>query len=317
MVSLVPMDLRQLQALVAIADRGSFSAAAAALHTVQSNVSSHVARLEKELGAELVDRQSGRLTEEGQAVVERARRVGAELDALVADVAAMGNDLAGTVRMGMIGTTARWLTPVLLDALRGVHPRVRLVIVEGTSTTLEPAVMSGSLDVAIVNLPAVTAELSSHPLFDEDLVLVVSDDHPLAASGDVVLADLDGMELLMPAPGTQYRQELDDSARRAGIDFVPRAELDGLRLIASLTLGGYGPAILPATGAAEGNEGFVSLPVRGLPRRRVGLVTRRGRPSAPARAVLELLDTLTPRLMGNNGLHPPAHPAVTGSRNGR
>lgn len=73
------MDFRQLQALIAIADHGSFSAAAASLQTVQSNVSSHVARLERELGVQLVDRQGGRLTEEGQAVVERGRRVAAEL----------------------------------------------------------------------------------------------------------------------------------------------------------------------------------------------------------------------------------------------
>lgn len=305
------MDLRQLHALVAIADQGSFSAAATTLHTVQSNVSSHIARLEKELGAELVDRQSGRLTEQGQAAVERARRVGAELDALVADVSAMGREVTGTVRMGMIGTTARWLTPLLLDSLRVTHPGVRLVIVEGTSTTLEPAVVSGALDVAVVNLPISANELSSHPLFDEDLVLVVSNDHPLAAGEDVVFADLDGIELLLPAPGTQYRRELDESARRAGIALVPRAELDGLRLIASLTLRGYGPAILPATGASDAKDGFVSLPVRGLSRRRIGVIARRGRPSAPARALLERLDELTARLQGDDGLHPPSSVAAT------
>ena len=79
------MDLRQLSALVAVADEGSFSAAATALHTVQSNVSTHIARLERELNAVLVDRGAGRLTEEGKAVANRARRIKAELDALVAD----------------------------------------------------------------------------------------------------------------------------------------------------------------------------------------------------------------------------------------
>src|SRR4030088_2196923 len=103
------MDLRQLAALVAVADHGSFSAAAEALHTVQSNISNHRAHLEKELGAQLVARHAGDLTEEGQAVVERARRVSAELEALVADVAALRHEFVGTVRMGMIGTTARWL----------------------------------------------------------------------------------------------------------------------------------------------------------------------------------------------------------------
>ena len=59
------MDLRQLAALTAVADHHSFSAAARALHTVQSNVSTHVARLEREVGAQLVDRATGMLTEAG------------------------------------------------------------------------------------------------------------------------------------------------------------------------------------------------------------------------------------------------------------
>ena len=81
--------------------RGSFSAAARALHTVQSNVSTHVARLERELGVTLVDRAGGVLTEEGEAVVRRARRIQAELDALGADVAALRDEVTGTVRLGV------------------------------------------------------------------------------------------------------------------------------------------------------------------------------------------------------------------------
>src|SRR5260370_41693486 len=108
------MELRQLAALVAVADHGSFSSAAAALKTVQSNVSSHVARLEQELGVQLIDRQDGcQPTEEGRAVVERARRVTAGLDALVADLAAPQADAAGKVRRGGIGTTRRGPAPPL------------------------------------------------------------------------------------------------------------------------------------------------------------------------------------------------------------
>src|SRR6202035_3384361 len=82
------MELRQLAALVAVTDHGSFSAAADALHTVQSNVSNHVARLEKELGLQLIDRQGCQLTEGGEAVVERARRIAIELDPLAGAVPA-------------------------------------------------------------------------------------------------------------------------------------------------------------------------------------------------------------------------------------
>ena len=99
------MDLRQLSTLVAIADHGSFSAAARALYTVQSNVSGHIARLEKELGVILVDRQRGGLTDDGLVVVERARRVLHELEDIAADMASRGDEVSGDARLGSIGTT--------------------------------------------------------------------------------------------------------------------------------------------------------------------------------------------------------------------
>jgi DNA-binding transcriptional LysR family regulator len=307
-VSLVLMDFRQLQALIAIADHGSFSAAATALQTVQSNVSSHVARLERELGVQLVDRHGSQLTEEGQAVVERGRRVAAELEAAVADVAALRHEVAGTARIGMIGTTARWLAPLLVDGMGRAHPKVRLVVGEGTSATLEPHLASGSLDAAIVNLPQSSPDLVERPLFDEDLVLVVPSDHAFADRRQVPLRDLDGFRLLLPAPGTRFRDEIDDACRAVGIVLQPRAELDGVRLIASLTLQGYGPAILPATGAVEALSGFTTVSVSDLPRRRVGVVLRRrGRPSAPARAMLETLESMVAaNLDPRRGLHAPA-----------
>ena len=306
-LSLAVMDLRQLQALIAIADHGSFSAAASAMHTVQSNVSSHVARLERELGVQLVDRHGGHLTEEGAAVVERGRRAIAEIEAAVADVAALRDETVGTVRIGMIGTTARWLAPLLLDAAAKQHPKVRLVIGDGTSATLEPNLASGSIDAAIVNLPQGSPDLVEHPLFDEDLILVVPTSHPLAGKESVDMRELDGLELLLPAPGTAFRLEIDQASRHAGIELVPRAELDGVRLMASLAVKGLGPAILPATGATEGVMRLSRATVTGLPRRRVGVVLRRrGRPSAPARAILEVLEAVVEaNLDPAMGLHPP------------
>jgi LysR family hydrogen peroxide-inducible transcriptional activator len=286
------MDLRQLNALVAVADHGSFSAAADALHTVQSNVSTHVARLERELGALLVDRNGGTLTEEGVAVVERARRIRGELDALVADVAAMHDVVVGTVRIGMIGTTARWLAPRLVESLTERHPKIRLIIVDATSTSLEPQLASGRLDLAIVNLPVPGPDFVTYPLFEEDLVLIMPADHPLARRDSVAVGDLDGLELLLPAPGTSLRDELDQCIAAAGIKVTPRAELDGVTLMASLAFDGHGPAVLPATAVPSrfGGE-WTRLAIRDLPRRGVGVAQRRkGLPAAPVRAVLVVLD---------------------------
>lgn len=304
------MDLRQLSALLAVADEGSFSAAAAALHTVQSNVSTHIARLEKELNAVLVDRSAGRLTEEGEAVANRARRIKAELDALVSDVAALHDVVSGTVHVGVIGTTARWLVPRLLAAMAETHPQVQLFIVDATSTSLEPQLGSGQLDLAVVNLPMPAPDIVAEALFDEDLVLVVPSNHPLADRDQVGLDELDNLELLMAAPNTAYRQELDAAASAAGITLVPKGQIDGVRLMASLTFEGHGPAILPATAIPQWLPQGLWKPiaVSGLPRRRVGIaMRRRGLPAAPARALRDVLrDVITDATQTQPGVYPPA-----------
>jgi DNA-binding transcriptional LysR family regulator len=289
------MELRHLQALTAISDHGTFSAAAEHLDTVQSNISAHVARLERELGAPLIDRANGRLTEEGTAVVARARRILSELDALVSDVAACKDEVTGTVRVGMIGTTARWLVPRLMDMARKRHPKLRLVIVEGNTTGLEPLLASGQLDLAVLHLPLTGRDLVARLLFEEDLVLVVPRGHTMVSPDrPVTLEDLADMELLLPVPGTAFRDELDAVTRPLGVTLSPAAEIDGLRLIASLTFEGYGPAILPATAIPSFLRAeFHPVPVEGLPRRRVGVAQRsRGLPSAPTRALHDLLKTV-------------------------
>src|SRR5581483_4680760 len=90
----------------------------------------------------------------------------------------------GTVRVGMIGTIGRWLVPQLFSHIRARHPHLRLNVSEGTSATLEPQLLSGLLDLAVVTLPVPNDELSATPLFEEDLMLVVPGDHPLATQAD-------------------------------------------------------------------------------------------------------------------------------------
>jgi len=285
------VDLRQLNALVAVAEHRSFSAAARALHTVQSNVSTHVARLERELGVTLIDRTTGELTDEGRAVVQRATRIQRELEALVADVAAVHDEIAGVARIGVIGTTARWLVPPFLEAMDNRYPRVHVVVVDATTTSLLPQVHSGHLDLAVVALPVHDPDLESEHLFEEDLLVIAPDDHPLAEHERVTLAQLAEHELLLEPPGTAFRDDVDAQARLAGVTLQPKAEVDGMRLVASLAFEGFGAALLPASAAPRWlTGGWNVVGVDGLTGRTVGLVRRRrGMPSAPARALVDVI----------------------------
>ena len=256
------MEIRQLEALVGIADHGTFSSAADALGTVQSNISNRIARLEAELETELIDRTTGALTESGAVVVERARRVLSEVAAITSDVSELNADIRGNVSLGMIGTAGRWIVPLLLEAQRATYPHIALRITEGTNSVIEPQLVNGQLDIAVLAWPVLAPELTEIDLFSEDLVLIVDKKHPLAELASVNFATLADYELLLPFPGTPIRREIDDSARAQGVDLKPVIELDGLRTIASMTFDGHGPSILPATMLSPHlRERFAAVPI--------------------------------------------------------
>jgi LysR family hydrogen peroxide-inducible transcriptional activator len=285
------MDLRQLNALVAIAEHGSFSAAADALATVQSNVSTHIKKLEIELGSVLVDRGTGELTEAGVLAVERARRVIGELDALTSDVTALSQEIIGTVQLGLIGTAALWLVPEILDLVPTVHPHLHLIFREATTHGLDAQLAAGEIDLGVLALPASGSEVHTVPLFEEDLGLFLPRSHPLAARSVLTVADLASLSLLLPVAGSNYRTGLDTAAAAAGVTLHPRAELDSLRLMRSLMGERCGFAILPASAMPRGRaRSWVVVPVEGVGPRVIGVAQRRrALPGAPVRAVLALL----------------------------
>jgi LysR family hydrogen peroxide-inducible transcriptional activator len=288
------MELRHLTYLLAVAEHGSFSAAARAIHTVQSNVSTHIAQLESDLGATLIDRKTGRLTDEGEAAVARARRVRAEIAALESDVAALRDEVVGSVRLGVIGSISRWLVPELVTSLRERYPLVHLVLVDATTTSLLPQLLDGTLDLAVINLPVADPRLTAEPLFSEERVLVAPAGHALASKDRLTLSDLADHPLVMEPRGTAFRDELDQAARAVGVELEPVAEVDGMTLVASLAFREFGPAVLPTTALVHEPPGdWVRVPIADLRHRSVGFARRRSaRLTAPARAVLALVHDL-------------------------
>jgi DNA-binding transcriptional LysR family regulator len=165
------------------------------------------------------------------------------------------------------------------------------VVVDATTTSLVPQLAAGSLDLAVVNLPAADPDVDTEILFEEEHVLLLTDAHPLAGRSTVTLADLAGVPLLLEPPGTGFRDDLDADAERAGVTLTAQAEVDGMRLLASLAYQGFGAAILPASAIVEWSDGtWTTVAIEGTTPRGVGLATpRRGRLSAPTRSTIEVL----------------------------
>jgi DNA-binding transcriptional LysR family regulator len=308
------MDRKQLRALLAVADHRSFSAAARSLDTVQSNVSAHVARLERDLGVTLIDRANNEPTHEGRAVIERARRIETEFDALDSDIASLRDVITGSVRIGVIGTTARWLVPPLLGHLSERCPGVSVVVLDATTSSLVLNLVSGAVDLAVVNLPVDDAELTISPLFDEDRVLIVPAGHPLHGRDTVTLDEVIEHELLLEAPGTAFRESLESLAARRNTKLRPKAEFDGMRLLASLAFSGFGAGIVPASAAPSGVAGdWRRIPIEGVPGRSVGLARRRRSMLSPAQRVVaeSIAEVVTSEAGVHSGIYPASNrPAV-------
>jgi LysR family hydrogen peroxide-inducible transcriptional activator len=272
------MDLRQLEALLAVAESGSFTAAADQLHTVQSNVSEHVRQLEAELGVQLLvrGRRATVPTEFGVRVIERARAVRSEIEALHKDLSMLQGLETGHATLGVVGTVSRLLVPMVVAEMRIHAPGVSLRLTEGASERLAAEVADRQLASAVVTEPVSDTILHVDHLHDEDLVaLVPARLHP-SLKEPIPLSVLARETLILPPDGNPLRDEVESAARAERVEFRVPIEVEGIRLIADLVAAGVGVSILPETAVAHDHVGVRQMRIARMPPRRLALVTARG-----------------------------------------
>jgi DNA-binding transcriptional LysR family regulator len=241
------------------------------------------------LGSSLIDRASGALTDEGEMVLARAKRILHEVEDIDTDIHSLGDSVSGDCRIGTLGTTARWLMPPLLNSLTRHHPGVRLTIVEGASSALMLRLMTGEIDAALVHFPIAEANVESKEMFAEELLLLAPKKHVLSSHETISLEELSEHPIMLAPRGTAARRIIDRAAASKGVALRPQAEIDGMRLMASMVFEGFGAAIVPASAVPGWLKGdFVRIGVPDLPRRVVGWVQRE-RPR-PNRATLAVRD---------------------------
>lgn len=270
------MELRHLDTLLAIADEGSFTAAADALATVQSNVSDQVRQLEAELGVPLLvrSRRGAEPTEFGVLVLDRARRVHRELEAMRADLALLQGLDAGYARLGVVGTASRWLVPALVADLRERAPGVRLRVNEGASERLFAEVVDGELAQAVVTEPVNDRRLVVEHLLDEDLVGIVAGGVELPPE-PVPLSAFADLPLVLPPEPNPLRIEVERAAEAEGLTLTVPVEVEGIRLIADLVVAGDYASILPETAIPPELKRVRIVTIANLPPRRLAIVSAR------------------------------------------
>jgi DNA-binding transcriptional LysR family regulator len=292
------VELRHFDTLVAIAEEGSFTAAADELATVQSNISEQVRQLEAELGARLLERgRKGAVpTECGEVVLDRARRIRREVEAMRIDLSMLQGLEAGHSGFGIVGTASRWVVPPLVAELRVRAPGVRLRVIEAASERLMSEVVSGEIAQAIVTEPVSDRRLAAETILAEALVAVVPRDVALPEP-PVPLRAIAALGLVLPPPENPLRHEVDVAAAAQGLDLPITVEVEGIRLVADLVAAGAGASVLPETAVPTELADVRAVPIAGLPPRRLALVTLRdARLSLADRAVRDaVLDVVAER----------------------
>lgn len=270
------MELRHLETLVAIAEEGSFTAAADALATVQSNVSEQMRQLEAELGVPVLvrGRKGAEPTEFGALVLERARRIQREIEALRVDIALVQGLETGHARLGVVGTASRWLVPALVDDLRERAPGVRLRVNEGASERLFTEVIEGELAQAVVTEPVNDRRLVVEHLLAEALLGLVGGDVDLPAD-PVPLARFAELPLVLPPEPNPLRLELETLAASEGITLSVPVEVEGIRLLGDLVATGGFASILPETAIPPELRHVRVVRIANMPPRRLALVRSR------------------------------------------
>jgi LysR family transcriptional regulator, transcription activator of glutamate synthase operon len=291
------MELRQLRYLVALADERHFTRAAARLHIAQPALSQQVKRLEDELGIALVDRTTRHvaLTEAGERLVARARRVVGEVEAATAELSELAGIRTGRVVIGAMRSTGPFDLSALLAGFHARHPGIELVVREEPSEVMLQKLHADALDVAFLAVNRLDAgpDIRLQPLLSEPLVALVAPGHALAGRGRVGMAALRGERFVVFGEGGSLRRIVVQGAREAGFEPVLGFESSELPRIRAMASRGLGVALLPASEADHPGPPVAIVEVeRPTLVRDVTLAWRAARRHSPAaRAFLELAMT--------------------------
>jgi len=186
----VPIELRLMRYVVAVADEGGFQRAAERLHMAQPPLSRQVRDLERELGVRLFERRPTRLTEPGRVFVEGARRILADADGLAEATRRAARGETGLVRLGYVPSVAHETLPRLLAAMTAERPGIQVDVREAWSAELDHALREGRVDVALARGLPEREEYARETLRSEPLMVVLGERHPLAGRDGLRLRDL-------------------------------------------------------------------------------------------------------------------------------
>jgi len=291
------LGLRELHAVLAVAELGSFRRAAAALGYTQSALSHQVSALEGALGQQLFHRPGGRaqvrLTPAGEAVCRRARRALAEVEAVAADAEQAARGESVRVRVGVTQTAAAEIMPAALRAFRDDHPGVEVVLVAADDPdTSRDALRRGRLDLAFSYNSETDEYVEAVPVLDDPWVILTRRDSAIAGLERAGFGVLDQLDLVAWTRRWRAQAELEDAWARRGITPKIVYRTDDNLALQRLVAAGLGHACIGRVAASRAVDPVLTWlePHEPPTPRMIALCYPRHRPvSATARSLISAI----------------------------
>jgi len=289
------MDLKQLRALVTVAETGNVTRASALLNVVQPAVSRQLRLLEEDVGAALFERgrHGMELTDAGRTMLEYARRILNEVARAKAEVRPSQGPVGGIVTVGLLASTADLLATTLVTSVAASYPGIRLRILVGYAGHLADWLRSGEVDLALLYDQKRTPALQVKPLLEEALWAIGPASARLRRDRPVPLAQVVRHPFVLPSAPHGLRALMEQAAALMHLEFKVLAETNALSVQKELVAGGHGWTILPAVAAAadiaRGTLTGAPLAEPALLRKIALAAPAARQPSAPVRCVAAAL----------------------------
>ncbi|HEY2403912.1 MAG TPA: LysR substrate-binding domain-containing protein [Steroidobacteraceae bacterium] len=277
----VDIKLKDLRYLVAVADTRHFGRAAEKCFVSQPTLSAQLKKLEDYLGVQLIERQPKNvsLTEAGEQIVSRARRMLEAGEEVVTLARAHRDPLAGRLRVALLPTIGPYLLPRVSQPIRKGLARLELRLYEYQTEQILERLESGEIDLGILALPVAGDGFETRELYTEPFVVAMPDQHRLSKRDSVKLDELNGETLLLLEDGHCLRAQALEVCSRVDLHEKQDFRATSLETLRQMVATGAGITLLPelASRGAYGNAKGVAIRpfTRPAPSRLVGAVWRK------------------------------------------
>lgn len=242
------MDLKTLKTFQLIVKYGSFVRAAKEMNYVQSTVTMQIQKLESELGVQLIERGNGkelRLTEAGRLFHDQSLQIVKNMEQIQSNLANLQSGETGHIRIGVTEPTGSYRLPAILKAFMSRYPNIRISVEFGNTPTLSERILSGELDFSLCSAPGVGTDLYFEPLFKEEFVALLPENHPLAQKAILSPEDIRGYRLLITSETCPYRRKLEMVMQETGNLTLDTMEIGSMTALKFYVESGLGIALVP------------------------------------------------------------------------